>query len=98
MFATRSPSGLRVGAATGRALRRVPPRCARLCVAAAAMCLVAGAFVAPAHAGYAISPNSATTSARPTFTAYVEPQELGSAIVYVAADTQYDSSYYPVHE
>jgi hypothetical protein len=52
-----------------------------------------------ASAGIALQPASGTTtSTRPTFVAYLEPQELGLATVYVAPDNQMDSSFYPLHQ
>ena len=52
----------------------------------------------PALAGYGIHPNSETTSGQPTFTVYLSSDELPTAVVYIASDSQMDSNYFPTHE
>lgn len=51
-----------------------------------------------AHAGYVVGPPSgSTTSTTPTFSAYLEPSEQGTALIWVASDTQMSDSFTPVH-
>jgi hypothetical protein len=76
-------------------------RANRRLVWVALLCVLVGlalGWATIAQAGYGIAPNSAITTSKPTFTVYLEPQELYTAEVYVAADPQYGSSYIPVHE
>jgi len=70
----------------------------RLLVFATAVA-VALAWAGVASAGYAVGPASgSTTSSRPTFEAYLAPDEVSNATVYVAADTQMDRYFIPVNE
>src|SRR6266404_1362317 len=84
---------VRVGLDNGqRAMRR---KVTALIAVAAAAAVWSGV----AQAGYAVGPPSgATTSAQPTFTVFLEPQEQPLAHVWVAADTQMESNYIPVRD
>ena len=66
-------------------------------IALSCVFVVALGWSGAARAGYGISPNSVTTTSKPTPVVYLDPQELYTATVHVASDNQYGSSYLPVH-